>query len=150
MFIRTEQEVTRISSGCSFADSDFHGLNTTVNVLSKVFATNVKADCSSLISTNTAMYIYTALVVSSILLMLYRGIYFFQIVMSTSKHLHNRMFTALLQSPMRFFNINPSGRILNRFSRDMGMIDEILPRMILEAIQVRSNNKPTKKLCFIF
>lgn len=37
---------------------------------------------------------------------------------------------------MRFFDLNPSGRILNRFSKDMGAIDEILPRVMMEAIQI--------------
>lgn len=56
--------------------------------------------------------------------------------MNASKNLHSKMFSALLITPMKFFDTNPSGRILNRFSRDMGIIDEILPRMVLEAIQV--------------
>lgn len=37
---------------------------------------------------------------------------------------------------MRFFDLNPSGRILNRFSRDMGGIDEIMPRVMMDAIQI--------------
>lgn len=35
---------------------------------------------------------------------------------------------------MRFFNLNPSGRILNRFARDIGVIDEFLPRTLLDSI----------------
>lgn len=31
---------------------------------------------------------------------------------------------------------NVLGRILNRFSKDMGAIDELLPRAMLEAIQI--------------
>lgn len=37
---------------------------------------------------------------------------------------------------MRFFNTNPSGRILNRFSKDMGAIDELLPKAMLDAGQI--------------
>lgn len=37
---------------------------------------------------------------------------------------------------MRFFDLNPSGRILNRFSKDMGAIDEVMPRCMMEAIQI--------------
>ena len=56
--------------------------------------------------------------------------------MKTSKNLHNRMFGSLLSAPMRFFDTNPSGRILNRFARDMGTIDELLPKAKWEAIHI--------------
>lgn len=46
------------------------------------------------------------------------------------------MFSNILAATMRFFDTNPSGRILNRFSKDMGVVDEILPRMFLDSIQV--------------
>lgn len=35
-----------------------------------------------------------------------------------------------------FFNTNPSGRILNRFSKDMGQIDEMLPAVMIDVIQI--------------
>ena len=37
------------------------------------------------------------------------------------------MLVALLKAPVRFFDINPAGRILNRFSKDIGSMDESLP-----------------------
>lgn len=46
------------------------------------------------------------------------------------------MFHALLRAPMRFFDTNPSGRVLNRFSKDMGAIDEFLPRALMDAVQI--------------
>lgn len=46
------------------------------------------------------------------------------------------MFSNILAATMRFFDTNPSGRILNRFSKDMGVVDEVLPRMYLDSIQV--------------
>ena len=56
--------------------------------------------------------------------------------MNASRSLHNRMFAAILRAPMRFFDTNPSGRILNRFSKDMGAIDELLPKAMMESIQI--------------
>lgn len=37
---------------------------------------------------------------------------------------------------MRFFDENPAGRIINRFTKDLGNVDEMLPRILLEAPQV--------------
>lgn len=37
---------------------------------------------------------------------------------------------------MYFFHTNPSGRILNRFSKDMGQVDEILPSVMIDVIQI--------------
>lgn len=88
------------------------------------------------LSSEVAIYIYTALIVTSIILTTFRSILFFKIVINSAKNLHNFMFKSLIRAPMRFFDVNPSGRILNRFSRDMGAVDELLPRVMLESIQV--------------
>lgn len=42
---------------------------------------------------------------------------------------------------MRFYNSNPSGRILNRFSKDMGNIDEYIPSVLIDVIEVQSVQK---------
>lgn len=53
-----------------------------------------------------------------------------------SHRLHDKMFECVSQSPMSFFHINPSGRILNRFSKDMGSVDELLPQAMIDCFQV--------------
>lgn len=61
--------------------------------------------------------------------------------MRSSIKLHNKMFSNILSATMRFFDTNPSGRILNRFSKDMGVVDEVMPRMFLDSIQVSITSK---------
>lgn len=56
--------------------------------------------------------------------------------MRASRNLHNAMFNGVTRARMYFFHTNPSGRILNRFSKDMGQVDEILPSVMIDVIQI--------------
>ena len=47
-----------------------------------------------------------------------------------SKLIHTRLLMNILRLPMSFFDTTPSGRILNRFSKDIYTIDEIVPRSV--------------------
>jgi ABC-type multidrug transport system fused ATPase/permease subunit len=40
-----------------------------------------------------------------------------------AKRLHDAMLDSILRAPMLFFHTNPSGRIINRFAKDLGEID---------------------------
>lgn len=44
-----------------------------------------------------------------------------------STSLHDLMIRRLLRAPLKFFHTNPTGRILNRFSKDLGLQDDELP-----------------------
>lgn len=88
-------------------------------------------------STDLCIYIYSALIVSLFVFTLFRSMLFYQLSLWSSKALHNSMFESIINTTMRFFDTNPSGRILNRFSKDLGSIDEWLPKTILDAAQVR-------------
>lgn len=46
--------------------------------------------------------------------------------------MHDSLLTAVLRAPMSFFEENPVGRILNRFSRDLEAIDLTIPRTLHE------------------
>ncbi|CAH1173842.1 unnamed protein product [Phaedon cochleariae] len=81
------------------------------------------------------MYVYSFLVIGSMLLTTIRTLFFYKIAMNTSIGLHNNMFINIVRAPMRFFDKNPLGRILNRFSKDMGLVDEYIPFLMLEAVQ---------------
>lgn len=66
-------------------------------------------------STYTYVCIYGALMASLFVVALTRSMGFFHFCMSSAQNLHDKIFTSLVSATMRFFNTNPSGRILNRF-----------------------------------
>lgn len=51
-------------------------------------------------------------------------------VIHAANRIHRRAFSAMLASPTRYFDVNPSGRILNRFSIDLERIESSLSRFI--------------------
>lgn len=53
-----------------------------------------------------------------------------------SINFHNKTFSNLVRATMNFFNTNPMGRILNRFSRDFGAVDEYLPIVMFDIVYV--------------
>lgn len=87
-------------------------------------------------SRETCLYIYAGLIISLFVIALARSMLFYKLAMMSSQKLHDSMFMNVIYSPMRFFDTNPSGRILNRFSKDIGATDELLPKAILDAGQV--------------
>ncbi|XP_060650132.1 LOW QUALITY PROTEIN: probable multidrug resistance-associated protein lethal(2)03659 [Drosophila nasuta] len=84
----------------------------------------------------TDIYYFTALNVASILFCVMRPLLFYTMARRSSTNLHNSMFHGITRAAMYFFNTNPSGRILNRFSKDLGQLDEILPTIMLDVMQI--------------
>ena len=84
---------------------------------------------------STNLTIYACLVGASLIFAVTRAYAFLQVLLRCSERLHNKMVLAILQAPVLFFDSNPVGRILNRFSKDVGCLDELLPRNFLLSIQ---------------
>ena len=72
----------------------------------------------------------------ALLLSIIRAAVFFNGLINSSKYIHNSMLSAVLKAPVLFFDTNPFGRVLNRFSRDIGIMDELLPDAFLDAVQI--------------
>ncbi|KAJ8983672.1 hypothetical protein NQ317_003459 [Molorchus minor] len=91
---------------------------------------------NEIITEEVAIYLYSFLVIITMVLSITRSIAFFRYCMTASTRLHNTMFYKIVYATMRFFNTNPPGRILNRFSKDIGGIDETLPITIIDTMQI--------------
>ena len=82
------------------------------------------------------LIIYGCLVCSSLIFAIVRAYSFLVVFLMCSGCLHNKMVVAVLQAPVLFFDSNPVGRIMNRFSKDIGHLDEVLPKILLMSIQL--------------
>ncbi|KAJ3872855.1 multidrug resistance-associated ABC transporter [Lentinula edodes] len=54
----------------------------------------------------------------------------------SAKQLHDNMLDGLIRAPLSFFELTPTGRILNLFSRDIYVVDGILARVISMAFRM--------------
>ncbi|KAK2574259.1 ATP-binding cassette sub-family C member 4 [Acropora cervicornis] len=71
------------------------------------------------------LVIYASLASAALGLAIIRGYVFIYVCLKAAESLHNRMVSSLLQALVLFFDTNPAGRILNRFSKDIGAIDDL-------------------------
>ncbi|KAL4067103.1 P-loop containing nucleoside triphosphate hydrolase protein [Scleroderma yunnanense] len=53
----------------------------------------------------------------------------------SSKYLHDMMLNSVLHAPLSFFDTTPIGRVLNLFSRDIYVIDQVLAQMIMHLVR---------------
>lgn len=84
--------------------------------------------------------VYTGVILLGIIFYLSRSFSFFQMCIRISIHLHDLMFRRISRAKMCFFNNNPSGRILNRFANDIDSVDSLLPRIIIDILNVSIPN----------
>jgi len=68
----------------------------------------------------------------AIVLATFRAFFSFAMTIKASKNLHDDMATAMLRAKIAFFDTNPMGRVLNRFSADVGSNDDLLPQTLFD------------------
>ena len=76
------------------------------------------------------LYIYLAFGIGEMLLISLVGFLMVFFALSLSERLHNGMLKELLRAPLSFFDSTPIGRITNRFSFDLDLIDFRLPFLL--------------------
>lgn len=84
----------------------------------------------------TTLVVYASLIIAALVFAVMRACLFFHVSRRSSLNFHNKMVDCLLKAPALFFDTNAAGRILNRCSKDIGSIDEILPKAFYLAIQM--------------
>ncbi|KAM6945310.1 ATP-binding cassette sub-family C member 4-like [Aplochiton taeniatus] len=84
--------------------------------------------------------VYAGLTGATLVFGFSRSLWIFNGLVRSSQRLHDRMFSAVIRAPVRFFDVNPIGRVLNRFSKDIGQLDSLLPITFVDVYQLLFQN----------
>ncbi|TPX36938.1 hypothetical protein SmJEL517_g00979 [Synchytrium microbalum] len=74
--------------------------------------------------------IYVSFGLVQVLIVTIQALLFAQLGINAAQKLHDSALKAIFRSPLAFFDVTPLGRIVNRFSRDLDVIDNILPETL--------------------
>jgi len=79
--------------------------------------------------------VFSVLVAVFIVLTMIRSIVIFHLILSSATNLHNEMTRKVLRANILFFDSNPIGRIVTRFSKDLIVFDLVVPIIAIITLQ---------------
>ncbi|XP_070711624.1 ATP-binding cassette sub-family C member 4-like [Pempheris klunzingeri] len=115
-------------------EESFNSTSTAVVIKHGINATHCDRELTFYIS------IYSGLTAAAVVFGFARSLVIFHGLVRSAQTLHNSMFSAVIRTPVRFFDINPIGRILNRFSKDISQMDSTLPITFVDFYQLFLQN----------
>ncbi|PVU98898.1 hypothetical protein BB559_001183 [Furculomyces boomerangus] len=80
------------------------------------------------------VYIYLGLIMGSFTLSLITCVLLYRLILSASNGLLIKMLNAIIRAPLSFFQSQPLGRVLNRFSKDQSNTDESLTSTTVDTL----------------
>ena len=91
----------------------------------------------SAISQDESKWVIVFVVLASVTIIFttFRAIIFYWVAWIASRISFEKMLKAVFRSPMTFFQRNPHGRTINRFSKDINLVDETLPQVFFDLLQ---------------
>lgn len=84
--------------------------------------------------------IYAGIGFVTLLVSAFQHFYWSRKAITAAESLHNNALNGVLSTVLRFFDANPSGRILNRFSRDLDAVEKDLSWSLEEAFMALLNS----------
>ena len=77
------------------------------------------------------MQLFVGSIFAYMILVFTRSLLFQVFVLQANTNMHNKMSEKVIRAKILFFDSNPIGRIVTRFSKDLTMIDILLPPLSL-------------------
>lgn len=100
----------------------------------------INADAGETVDAKFYLTIYLIIgVIGGILNLVSAFILWSLCIIRGARYFHDTMAKSILRSPMRFFETTPVGRILNRFTDDIGVIDMQLPWIFMSFLSLIVN-----------
>lgn len=84
--------------------------------------------------------VYAGIGILTLMVCAIQHFYWSRKAITAAESLHNNALNGVLSTVLRFFDANPSGRILNRFSRDMDAVEKDLSWSLEEAFMALLNS----------
>lgn len=76
--------------------------------------------------------IYTGIVLAIVFFAVLRSYTFYELCLGASERTHNAMADKIIRAPISCFDYIPVGKMMNYFTRDIGILDETLPSALFE------------------
>ncbi|XP_056882198.1 ATP-binding cassette sub-family C member 4-like [Takifugu flavidus] len=110
------------------------------NSTASVAGTDINVTPSHQFNLTFYLSIYSGLTAAAVVFGYTRCFLIFHKLVRSAQHLHDSMFHAIIRTSVHFFDVNPIGRILNRFSKDIGLMDSKLPITFVDFYQLFLQN----------
>jgi len=130
-----EEQISANSTTTLLKENDTTPVNDTLplNVTDPSIAPLAAGDIQAAVRQELVLF-YATILGATLIVYLIRTFGFFKMCLRISLHLHDRLFRGITRASMYFFNTNSSGRILNRFSKDIRTVDTDLPHTMLDCL----------------
>ncbi|KAE9537850.1 hypothetical protein AGLY_005822 [Aphis glycines] len=137
-----------LSSGADYWITDwihleenvFQTINSSKSIISSTTVLSDELLTSFSASRKSCIIIFVVLTFSIIITAVVQSTLFVSVCTEASISLHNRMLISITRATMDFLSKTPTGRILNRFSKDLGLVDEMLPSILVRFLQIGMNS----------
>jgi len=84
--------------------------------------------------THDYLLVYACVFVANSLFTYGRSLTFYFFGVRASRNMHLHMLQKVMRLPQSFFDSTPSGRVINRFSRDTEVLDSLLPMVLVQMV----------------